>query len=470
MRKSTKWLPAFQRDSLYDLLSIAWHTKCPMPDFISEEEWAALLGRINFVGLSPREGKREVEHLLTLAAKKEELNWVPRREEGESDESYLAHKLFREWEYKTVLSAEAANENKAEIAKAIYKHIMDPAYFAERLFYADDAFILCMQDILKRDEEGPKYAIDWPWKENYALDSFATQGYVHLIERPANRDEECHRRILGLHVTGDVLSLFEKVYTAEFDAKRRQRYLMDKISFMAQDYYDVAPLSLLWEIYQALASEDPCLAGRIGKEEFYTLFPQLVEKGYWVFREEKGETYLMNKGNLDTFEEEVSDENGQVITKEYPFYFLRHELHEANHFDFYIPSTEEAKEYFEYGYWPSRKPYKELLDLMQVIYEEEFSMSQSSFFMMRGEDEPDATCGGYTMDDVYDDVEEKMCYICSSLQGDLDVEDLLTELNDLLVWLTEEAKQKIEDLLIACNEVTNKANLMGYTPLEKPQE
>ena len=469
MKNNTKWLPAFRRDSLYDLLYIAWYNDCTLPDFIPEEGWKALLGEMDLGSLPyDTRGRNRLELLLELAAEKEEHDWETYQMEGESDEDFLSRKAFHDLEYQTILWAEEANEKRAEIAKAIRKRIMDPDYFAKKLFIADDPLILCMQDILKRDEKGPEYAITLPWDDNYALDFLAKHGYFHLIERPANRDEECHRRILGLRVTGDVLSLFEKVYTPELDYQRRQSNLMGHLAYLGQDYYEVTPLSVLWKIYQNVAAEDPCLAGRITEEEFYSLFQEkLKNDNYWAFQEKDGITYHFPASALDILdEEETEDENGEVITEEISSYSLRLEQYERGNFDFYIPSAAEAKEFFIYNYWPSREAYKELSDLIHLIYEDQFSMEQFSFSMLWGMDEPEATCGGYTMDDVEENALEKISYICMCLQGDCPVENTLEQLKDMLVWLNEETQEKIKDLIIACDKVTNKPNLMGYRPAD----
>ncbi|MBQ1492425.1 MAG: hypothetical protein IIZ39_10750, partial [Blautia sp.] len=341
--------------------------------------------------------------------------------------------------------------------------IMAQPFFTARLLEASDGLIHCLKDLLAREGQGPEYSLEWPWQDNYLLDYFERLGYFHLMETPANQDKEGHRRIRGIRVTGDVLSLFEKTYTQELDVQRRRNVLMKHLSYLGQGYYKVAPLSVLYEIYQKLAKKDEVLSQEeISKEEFYALYPDAAEEEF-SFQEEEEDTYQFEEGDQEVIDElELEDEEGNLITEEVTIYRIHLEEYAESGYDFYIPDASEAEEYLTYYYWPSRPSYKELESYVTKICRERYGKVREDL----GEQVSKHDGSVYTMDDAQEDIDRTMSTVSYLFSEGADVETVLEDLKEHGIF-REKEEEKLSGLLGECKKVTNLKEKRGYIPGEE---
>lgn len=444
---------------LYDLLKTAGNLPLKAPKGVSDEEWeiALAFGRLP----ERREGVLRIDSYLNPPPVSA-YDLLEDPDDQKDPELLKAIRAERKREKRYRNSLRSADRARGLIAEEIADYLLKEEVLSGYLSDAGDKTIAILKDVSERELKGEVrevYSLDLPWKDCPAADSLVTWGYANVEELKPVMSKDQHRYVTGISIPGEVLALFRKLYTPEADFRRRKRNLVKNCCDLARAYYETAPLDLVLEICRRYAQGDP-EAPVITREEL--LETALATQGdYYQVLEYEGEIYIVERAVKDDLE---LSENGEDCCFYYDVGRIR-----KNGNAFYIPSSEEILDYCRHRYWSRRKAWQEAWDWFTLFYLDE-QYIQSIFPSMLagclGKSMESMDMDFYSMDDVEESTEEKMLQIIWPLMDDYEVMEILEDMKEVTLAVTEEAKANLIRIMEECRAQTNKRCYMGHMSRE----
>ena len=446
--------------SLYDLLILAKNrqSQLQLPDILSEEQWQILFD------YAERNDPERIGYYLELAEDKDDPVWVENREDYEDEETYLAVKQFRDQEFQLMLSLEKADQSKGLLAEALADLLLKKDVFQELLSTADDGVICLLKKLSglahERKREDGFYA-PMPEMDNSSADTLQKWGYAVVFFEDADRSMDSRRHVTGMHISHEVLDLFDEIYSREFDIRRRINNIISDVCYTARSYYEVAPLDIVMKLYRNMVMSQPDLPASVlelGEQQFIDIAGKVSKDLYMVY-EYKGKYYIFERFILDNLEEEETEDESILAGDLY--------MMEEAGYDFYIPPAEEIRDFVNYGCWPDRDAYHKLKIWLTEYYmqnRELENMFPRMLALMSEDDSDNGYRERFTLDDVDESVKEKMSLTGWFFMSGSEVDDVMNEYSDIVVWLSDAAKEELMQLLENCRQQTNRTYMLGYMP------
>ena len=175
--------------------------------------------------------------------------------------------------------------------------------------------------------------------------------------------------------------------------------------------------------------------------------------------EYKGKYYIFERFILDNLEEEETEDESILAGDLY--------MMEEAGYDFYIPPAEEIRDFVNYGCWPDRDAYHKLKIWLTEYYmqnRELENMFPRMLALMSEDDSDNGYRERFTLDDVDESVKEKMSLTAWFFMNGSEVDDVMNEYSDIVVWLSDAAKEELMQLLENCRQQTNRTYMLGYMP------
>ena len=334
--------------------------------------------------------------------------------------------------------------------------MLDPKVMAGRLMKAGDATIGILKDVSSRDARDAQgvFPLDLPWEECWAGDILAEWGYAEVRATDARQNEDGHRRLTGIIISDEVLSVFREVYTRELDQKRRNLRAVLDCCFLAKMYYETAPIGVVMEVYKRYA-EAKSIVDVLTEEEFVAAAKRCSGENFCVL-EHAGKFYV-----ADTF---VEDEWDPEEPEESIFYKDLENIR-SQHNAFYIPPADEVFEFVRFGWWPSREGWHRAFEWVKEYYmykQAVDGMVSEMFEQLEDDEEDDSPKCGYNMDDVERDVNDKLSLAAWMMMNGNDAADVFEHLGEVTADLEKEAKDKLVSILEECCAQTNKPMDLGH--------
>lgn len=449
--------------TLYDLLILLKNKQSQvcLPDIFSNEQWK------NLFTYAEKNDPERVEYYLELAEEKDEHIWTENRDDYDDEETYLAVKQFREQEYQLMLSLEKAEKSKGLLAKILADSLLKKETFQALLSTTDDDTICLLKtlsDMVKEKEQEDGYYVPLQEVKCFSADRLQECGYAIPVFVEAWQSEDSHRHVTGIRISKDVLTLFDDIYSEEFDISRRVNIIISKVCYTARSYYEVAPLDIAMRLFRNVIRTQPDIPAAVHGLEAQ----EFIE----IAKKESKDLYLVYeyRNNYYIFEEFVFFDLMESETEEDTILVNDLAGIEESGYEFYIPSGEEILDFVNYGYWPDRKSYQKLKEWLTGYYMEtrEFENMFPRMLTLMGPDDSDE---GYrerfTLDDVDESVEEKLVLTAWFFMDGCEVEDVMEEYSDITAGINEGARGELLLMLESCRQQTNMKCLLGNIPVEK---
>lgn len=352
--------------------------------------------------------------------------------------------------------------------------MLDPKVMAGRLMKAGDATIGILKDVSSRDARDAQgvFPLDLPWEECWAGDILAEWGYAEVRATDARQNEDGHRRLTGIIISDEVLSVFREVYTRELDQKRRNLRAVLDCCFLAKMYYETAPIGVVMEVYKRYA-EAKSIVDVLTEEEFVAAAKRCSGENFCVL-EHAGKFYV-----ADTF---VEDEWDPEEPEESIFYKDLENIR-SQHNAFYIPPADEVFEFVRFGWWPSREGWHRAFEWVKEYYmykQAVDGMVSEMFDLLEDDEDEDAaeggmgdmggkggmggagSMGGCNLDDVERDVNDKLSFAAWMMMSGNDAGVVFEQLGEVTADLEQEAKDNLISILEECRAQTNKPRDLGH--------
>ena len=380
-------------------------------------------------------------------------------DEPEDEEALEIREHQKQWMehcLKTGRKLREIRERKSEFAEVLAKELLRPERVRRLLVDMETPVITFMRDIwaghLHRDAEGFYPIACSPGQKNL-WSSLEEYGYA-IIRRTDPYDEEDDREhYTGIALTDDTLPAMKNEDTAKMESDRNQRYMMNSLELIIQDYYELVPLWMVSTLYNILRQQDPDRYPEMNQEELLGVFDRKLREcpgslfGPVTYR---GKKYIRNLTG-----EELTDE----MTGENSYEASLIETWEEGTEEPYIPSLEELQNFLQYGYWEARKPYRELRQFVKECYLDEQSIEEMGGRFMRltmDAEEWDKydRKRHYSIDMVEERTDEKFNELFAYLNGGNDAGEIYRQDKDFTCSLSNSAKRKYRRLLTSCAKCT----------------
>ena len=434
-----------QRD-LPTLLHLVSVNSCELPDTLPQAEWERVF---RFTG---ERGSEHIAYYLELAAEKEEQDWFPDPDDFEDEEEYRLVSQHRQEEYDNMIALENADHSRGELAASIASVLLNPDQVKKYLEHAAD-HTWDLISFLLSDLNHEKHPVTYSRSNNLAAASLQDAGYVLLTKTEAWENDDARMHVTGITMPEDVREAFRSACTASLNISRKVNNLVFNCCLLARSYYETVPLEIVMKLYEQEAREQelPFLSA----QSFADIARENAAQFYVVHYHE-GTCYITEPFTLDVDEESL----------EFSFFLSNLETIQEAACDYYIPDSDEFREFTEYGYWPSREPFRQLHSLLTDFYLDEKEMSEAFPRMLAAFGQSDASDyyrrNGYSMDLVEENVKEKMADILSMLQFCATAEDVFDQLEEITCQVRDEFKEKLAQILKKCEGQTNQMPF-GYT-------
>ena len=445
------------RRHLYDLFKLAKLYSIDAVSFLTRQEWHSVLAFADSAQLNDDVMRSRVENYVELAMEDEEI-WEVGEDECDDEEARKDLERFRQNERRLTKAMSAASNAREEIASLIAGKLLDKRVMERHLLDASDATIAILTDLSVRERETGTddcyYSLDLSREQCYPADALERWGYAIVHDTKPWENEDEHRHVTGIDISGDVLALFREAYTTELDQCRRNRSAVFACCDLAKSYYETAPIGIVLEIYRRYA--DAMSIPELPGEQDFAQMAVEVANGFYAVLDYEGETYVVDSIVADDLE-------GEDAPYESILSCDLEKIQEWNH-DFYIPPREEILEYTSSGYWPSREPYQKLEEWLTAFYLDEKEIENRFPRMMAqlyGEEET-GFHQRYSLDDVEENVHDQITLVAWLFMSDNDVEDVLDQLEDITVKVRTEALEELTGILEECRDETNKACYLGH--------
>ena len=444
---------------LCDLIKIASEQNIVFPDFNTEEEWKAIKR------LSAGPDSERIGYYLELSYEEDDddnYSLTDNLEEfdPETQKTIIA---FREQEKNLMNSIRRAEDFKFVLSEKIAVRLLDKNVFEKYLIGAADVTIDLLEHLAVMEmssvKHDSKYDLELPWEQNKSADALETAGYAVVYSTKAWENSDEHKHITGITVTSDVLKLFCDTYTSDFSMKRSNYNAIKKCCCLAVSYYEVALLETVMEIYHRLCESNGVYL-KMDERDFAEIAREQSSDFYEIV-EFQGKCYVTIIGASIGLED--IDNPGDTLIE------FRVQNLEEREFPPYIPEAEEIREYTENGFWPSRESYSRLKEWLTLFYMDEKEIENigpgfMGMFLSMGAEDDEYFRQRYSMDDVEENVLEKMQYITWLCMLDYTADEIMQddEIEVLTIPVTEQAKEEFRNIISECIKNTNKPNLIGY--------
>ncbi len=449
--------------TLHDLLVLLKdrQSQVCLPDILSNEQWQSLFA------FAKKNDSDRVEYYLELAEEKDEHIWTESRDDFDDEETYLAVKQFREQEYQLMLSLEKADKSRRLLAKVLADMLLKKETFQELLSAADDDMICLLKTlsgmVKEKEQEDGCYA---PLQDvnNISADRLKDWGYAIPVFVEAWESEDSHRHVTGIRISKDVLTLFDDIYSEEFDISRRVNNIISNVCYTARSYYEVAPLDIVMKIFRNVVRTHPDIPAavqKLGEQEFIDI-ARKVSKDLYLVYEYRNNYYIFEEFILDDLKESEAEEDSILVNDLTGI--------EEFGYDFYIPSEEEIQDFLKYGYWPDRESYQKLKAWLTAYYletRELENMFPRMLALMGPEDSDEGYRERFTLDDVDESVEEKLSLTAWFFMNGCEAEGVMEEYSDIIAHINEDVKGELQQLLENCRQQTNMKYMLGNIPNER---
>lgn len=442
--KSIKLKDLLKRKSLKDLLTIMGDSGVPVPEGFEPADWELL------VKSAKTEGEIRLEYYQELLDPDTEM-W--RDPEEEVPEEVLEYEQLCRHKGELLKAAEQRLDQLCSLTAA---HLLLHEKISKLFLGMNDLTVSIFRKAslgeLERDEEG-YYQCDVDAERVHHVTSPEWQGYVDYLRSIPSTERRS--RITGALIPDDVLDRFREVDGPQIEERRKTNCILCDCSHTLLAYHEITSEDNLYQLYRSVVLEEGDVR-LYSIEDFREAVLQLFAEDEWhAFVERNGRFFLTDRGSMEadpTFEPEGYQSFFDAVASEWD-----------DETDYYIPSPQEVREFCDCGYWPSRKPYRDLMEYLVDFYLDEMTISQmtSSMFRMFADYEDDRA--GYTLDTVYENAEEDMAEITFYLRLNQGWEFVWDEMERLHAGVKDEAKERFRNCLKECDEVTNKPFFRGYT-------
>ena len=376
-------------------------------------------------------------------------------------------------------------EEKENLCFRLSKAIPDPENMKDHYHESSDEWVGLMwkscrlhaaENDRRTNTEESFLVVDPKTDEQRAAKSLYKSGMAAIEQ---DLDEAEDRVIIReIYIPEEIRDVFQSVDRPEADFARRTSRLIRDCGYLAVHYYEGAPLNVVYEMYCGAAEE----AGlqKLDQERFLKEIRTQEDNPYplYILFDYKGKEYLVQPYVQEEMKDlqEDTDEEAETF-----FTWCVSEAEKAGR-DYYIPGLQEIKEYLEWGFWPSRKPYGELLDFLKGYYQDEHYVNNigSNMFGMFWEDDlnekdeydefgENSRIRHYTMDDADEEMNEVLSEIMMGMTFGNGVEEAVRVLEEhgIMDSIREEFRTQIPEMLKSCWKETNKPELCGYTEADR---
>lgn len=441
---------------MYDLLVLAKKYKIVHIEGITLDQWKNIQNFIN----DPMNDRKRIEYYYELSEENVDF-WEVDQDEFEDLETYESVKKFRKANHELSTSIRAAYDSKDIIADLIADKLLDRASFEDYLLGLGDLTIEILSNLANNDNVLESvdeiYPLNISWESNFSADVLEQLGYAIVKSTKPWKNEDDHRHIVGITISSDVLELFKEIYSEKFNYKRRNSSIVQDCCYIARNYYKAAPIDIVLKLYHQMCQADS-IYPELDEESFIKTAEKVANDLYIIY-EHEGKKYVIEEYLLDSFEDD--DEDYMIL-----FDYL--DIIREQNYDFYIPDADEFHDYLKNGYWSKREPYQKLKEWLTNFYLDEKDIANMFPSMLRMLDPEDYDENEeyynerYSMDDLEEDVSEKMRMVIWYFMENGDVDYALDELEDLTAQVREEVKEELAEILHECLKQTNKVELLGY--------
>ncbi|MBQ9010754.1 MAG: hypothetical protein IJ088_15715 [Clostridia bacterium] len=444
-----------------ELFLLSMKRKLPFPGEWTESEEKEIIG----VYYSNRQ---QEEYYLEYLQDWENGEFEPL--ENNSDEA--EREVLREWtehHLRIGRRLRSINENKNDYVEILSKDMLKPESIRSLLLLLKDPCIRIIRDIVAGTvkEENGFYLLACDPDKNWQYLILESTGYA-LIRKTDPYDEPDDRsHCTGICIPDDVLALIKKVDTAELEAERSMRRILDSIETIVQDYYDAAPIGVVHQVFSVLREESPDRYPALSEEELDRAIVEYAQNNpdkLYDMLTFRGKRYMYN-----TSAEEITDD-----TKAEDSYLVAIlENWEEPGVKPYIPPLAEMQNYLEYNYWEAKKPFRDLRQFIVEFYMDEQSIEgMCGGIMMMGMD-PDERDDylrkrHYSMDRVLDNADQKFAFLLFCLSGGNEPGEIYQNQKEITCCLSDSAKRKFKRLLKKCYECVPQPQWQGNTVNHSP--
>ncbi|MBQ9015264.1 MAG: hypothetical protein IJ109_04010 [Firmicutes bacterium] len=430
--------------SLKDLLTIMYENHISAPEGFSSEDWELLLLMIRV------EEDIRLEYYRELLDPDIELLKDPDRE---VPPEILEYEELQRHKGEVLLMAD---KMQYQLCRITERFLLLPEntnkLFGRMNDMTMEYFRKAAAGELETDDEGV-FIKETPPELVHRIRGPEYLGYAEVKSILPGEDPWERSRVYGMAIPEEVLSTLREIDGPDFEKQRKNYNIISDCCDILIQYHEFSSLKNAYSLYQSVSGEEK-LPEILSWEAFPKAVTQVLADNEYVAIAKRGERFFIYEPYAA---EEMLDEGLSLLDA------LAEEWDDE--LTYYIPSPEEMYEYLNHGYWSTRKPYQELMQYLIEYYHDEMVMEQMSLGMFRAisNDDTYGQKDAYMMDDVYEDAQEALAEIVFYLKADQGVEMVWEEMKSLWYTVTDEAKDRFRQILIDCDEVTNKPFYRGFT-------
>ncbi len=354
---------------------------------------------------------------------------------------------------------------KAEYAAVLADMLLESEEVRRLLTNLQDPAMEMLRDIISGqiavDEEG-FYPIDSDPEHQYVYERLETYGYARIRKISAYDSVDDREHITGISFTDEVLWAVQSADSEEMEAERNRNVILNQLERIVSVYYELVPLDFAQQLYSILRQKN-----LLSYPEWDT--EQLEKEVEAHSQQDPGALYriIPYRGrkyfyNCTTDLTEDMDEE----TEETSYEAWLISLWKEPEIDPYLPSLEEMENYLEYGFFETRKPFRDLRKLIREFYEDEKAiegMTGSLFMIGMNEEERDGfnRRRHYSLNLVEEKTDELFIELCMNMGYGMEPGEIYKENKDFTCALNDSAKRRLRRLLTKCCNCCPKPDLLG---------
>ena len=441
-----------------ELLEI-WGTQLGLPfpvDLSEEEEYKVL-------SIYRRDRSLDVDFYLEYL-ERDEPTWDEDENEQDGDEEdpeIIENR--KKWHYEMLATAQTIQQiedGREVIAGAMSAILLSHDVLVYQYQKLEDESVALIREAYEMEPKDGEVRVPvyFSGKECFRAKHICNLGYARIESIHAMYTDDGREVITDVYFPVSVVEAIREIDTEELRKKANTKFVVETICYTCTQYFEVIHMEKAFDLFCAAAKEVRCCL--LSFSEFCDMTEYLRQEMFSCF-----DVIHADEGRFVAadFIRDIMDDEG--LSSVEGFFCFDAPIADR---EYYIPSFQELKEYYAFGYWPSREGYRQLKELIEAFYEEERIMennTNSMFSMFSGFSSKEEEERYYSMDAVDQNVEEELFNICSSFMGNNGVQDVLTNnLEHLWAWMNDEAKDKLEKYLEMAWENTNMSYLKGHTP------
>ena len=417
--------PGIEDSDEKDLLWQVLHSDYPSPEFYLERLEVDM--------------PSEKEFLKEMHGDKKAVNTIIEHEKQMRRIGLLIQELFK---------------RKEEYVDAVADYTLRPDVICRFMLELSDKMVSFLRDAGREE-----ISLDVAGSERDGYAVLEEKGYAAIRRVPAMESEDEREHFTGITLSEEFLDAFREMDTEKLEIQRKQNRLIKRATIIADAYYDVAPIDVVYRVYGVLCDNEDSMGIKLPPDAFEDEMKKI--DAFFTIVSYRGRMYYCN-GMEDV---EINDST----TGEDSYYVAMIEDAEYYSFDYFIPSYAEMTEFLGNGYWPSRKHFRELRDLIQDYYLDEKTMREmevsmrNMFSAITGMEK--SKCD-YSMDDVERETDDTFFEIISNLLMGVKSGEIYKENKRITAVVKEPVKRRFRRLLKCCEQEANQCGCFGYTRKE----